>query len=446
MDGAVSFLILCNILVPAVFVVRGCLSKRGIEVNHILLFSLGFVYYWILPIVVGFTGLYQASEDMGLWYSIFDDIPNSILVSYLAVCLGSYLSFGFGSVLGERIFAKETTKYKILFFDRRLLNLYLFLGMLVSGIFVVALRDKLFKGYTVYEADDLRGSFGAVGVFMLSLMFVYNAKLEERYHALLGFAKVLLNRFFIAYFIVAVLVFSTGGRLFFLSSILMLLVYRSVYFQRMRLRTFLFFLIIAGALSGFVGLVRRGDRIVDVVNAYDLVFNIFSEPLYTAFSLIAFLRDHSLEAIHFPKFLLSGFINLVPSVVLPLKAEMIASPEAYGYTVFAPGGALSSFFSFMINFGVIGTQVFLFLFSFFLSFLKTRSKMPLFKVMYIMISGWLAFSLFRESFQQSIVKEIFEFSILTPAVVVLSLHFLSVAFRGRARERKLESEMAKRIA
>src|SRR4029077_19095403 len=86
---------------------------------------------------------------------------------------------------------------------------------------------------------------------------------------------------------------------------------------------------------------------------------------------------------------------------------------------------VNSFFSFMVNFGALGTMVFLFLFSFGMGFLKSRRGSILARAMYCMISGWLLISFFRNPFEVSLVKDIFQMSIVVPAFVLGSVYFLS---------------------
>jgi hypothetical protein len=96
----------------------------------------------------------------------------------------------------------------------------------------------------------------------------------------------------------------------------------------------------------------------------------------------------------------------------------------------------------MINFGVLGSLVAVFVFGMFLSFLKARGNSVLWKTMYLMISGWLTFSFWRDGFATSIVKLITEFSILIPALIVISLHFLTVAYAPIPRSAGVDNEAA----
>jgi hypothetical protein len=108
-----------------------------------------------------------------------------------------------------------------------------------------------------------------------------------------------------------------------------------------------------------------------------------------------------------------------------MKDSMILSPEDSGFHIENPVGGVNSFFSFMVNFGALGTTVFLFLFSYGMGFLKSREGSILARAMYSVISGWLLISFFRNPFEVSLVKDIFQMSIVVPAFVLGSVYFLS---------------------
>ncbi len=429
MTGLLFALLASNILVPLAFVRRRCLTPEGIEVNHVLLFSLGFFIYWVLPIVIGLLRLFQDAPAMALWYQIFDAIPETVLAVYLLICLLCYFCFGAGTVACGALFVNRAAEYREIIFDRLLLNIPLVFFLFSAGVYAFVLRDQLFKGYTesVYSDAGTRGAFTGSSIFLLSTAIVYTVKWEEISRARLPFFRIILNRFFVAYFVVALLVLSLGGRLYLLSAVLMLLVYRTVYFRRFRPQAALGLAALVIGLIGLAGLGRQGIN----VSLGDLVLNLFVEPLFNSFSLIHFLAYGSLELLKFPIFLLSSLVNLVPTALFPGKLGFIANPEDYGYVAFSPVGALNSFFSFMINFGVIGTMLAFFFFSLWLQRLKTQRQTVLSKTVYVMVCGWLATSFFRDNFSISLVKVILQFSILVPVLLVVSASLVSQSLRGQ---------------
>ncbi len=432
MNTLIFILMAVNIVVPLWVMQRFCVTRKGVEFNHILMFSLGFLFYWMVPIVVGMNRLFESELAMRLWYQVFDVISPEVIAIYLVIALCCYLSFIAGTVFTTRFF-RAKARYEEIFFYPRLLDIMLLLALTVAGIYGFLLRDELFHGYTAWgagEGTEKRGPFIAASVFLLALTFVYMAKKHEATGFTIGFGRLLANRYFVSYIAVAVLVLSLGGRLYFVSSLVMLLVYRSVYFARISTKVALISLGGVGGLAGLVGLVRLGGD----VNFQSGLLNVFIEPLFTGFSLIHFLGDATFEWVKFPVFLLSSFINLAPTALLPGKADYIVAPEDYGYVAFAPGGALNSYFSLMINFGILGTLVFLFLFSGILNYLKLQDRRLLYRVIYVMLCGWLGFTFFRDAFFISIVKTMVQFSILTPIGIVITVQLISTGIRNFFRQ------------
>jgi len=430
MKTLVFALLAVNIITPLWIIRRFCVNRQGVEFNHLLMFTIGYLFYWIVPIGIGLSRLFETEPAMHLWYEVFDRIRFPILAIYLVIAQACYLSFAAGTILTSHWFRPKATTYKQTFFYPRLLNILLVLGLIAAGVYAFILRNELFQGYNTWdqqaEGTETRGPFVAVSVFLLSLAFVFTMKQHESSGFTAGFGKLLRNKYFACYFLVAILVLSLGGRLYFVSSLVMLLVYRTVYFQRISSKVALLTVAGVAALSGLTGLLRLKTE----VSAETWLLNVLIETLFTGFSLIHFLGDEIFEWVKFPVFLFSSFINLAPTALLPDKAHLILAPEDYGYVAYSPLGALNSYFSFMINFGILGTIVFLFSFSCFLNFLKLQDKRLLFRVMYVMICGWLGFTFFRDAFFISIVKTMFQFSILTPILTVVAAQLLSLGWRN----------------
>ncbi len=419
-------------MVPAYIVFKSCATRRGIEINHLALFSVGFVSYWILPIAVGLSKINRDVPFVSKWYDIFEDISLETLAYYLIISLFFYLFFCAGSYAGSRIFVRSIAVRVAVPFDRRLLSLYLVPGLLLSVVYAMAANDFLFRGYAVtdiMENYERRGTFIASSIFLLILALLNSTMLEQKLKAAqekIKFRRLMLNRYFFAYFAVGLIALSMGGRLYFLSSVLMLLVYRTVYFQRIRAKVLLWTIFALVFGSAIIGEVRAGSSGIGI-SAVGLAMNVAWEPIATSFSLVAFLAYDRFRLLCWPVFLLNGFTNLIPSSLIPGKSSLMMSPSDYGFVLFAPGGATHSYFSFMINFGILGSFVAVFLIGMFLSFLRARDDGALAKTMYLMISGWLAFSFWRDGFSVSLVKLIFEFSILVPVFIVFSLHIITTA-------------------
>jgi hypothetical protein len=160
------------------------------------------------------------------------------------------------------------------------------------------------------------------------------------------------------------------------------------------------------------------------------LFNVAEEPMLNSLSLVHHLRYKGTSWFNTPTQLTRDFANLVPSVLLPNKFAILKKPKVY-----QPLGGLNSFVSFDLNFGIIGSSVFLFLWPIPFRYLKSRLSNTLCATIYVMCSGWLAFTFFRDAFSISLVKAILQDSILIPALIVASSRFLSAACLPQMQQR-----------
>jgi hypothetical protein len=427
----VYLLLAINIGVVGWAIGKSCFSREGIEFNHMLMFSFGFLIYWILPLVIGVARFEASDPLMSIWFRSFDAVSSSTLSFYLLITLGSYLCFWGGSAwVGRRLPPSQRThpRYHRLFFSRKAMNVFLYVGAAFAALIAFQLRGQLFTGYSTVvglTVSPERSTFTAISVFLLSLAFLYTAKQDEATQWRLTFQSLFLNRFFIVYFVDAFLVLSLGGRLYLVSSVVMLLAYRSIFFQRIRTKTALLAALVTMAAVGLAGLARLHAS----ASAGGAAENLLLEPLFTSYSLLYFLQHYGFEWIKFPVFLLSDLANLIPTFLFPGKADILLKPEDYGYVVYSPVGALNSFFSFMINFGVVGTMLFLGILGAGLSYIKGRDRSLLYRVIYVMTVGWLGFTFFRDPFSISIVKSIFQFSFLVPVLTVIFLQIFTLWWR-----------------
>jgi hypothetical protein len=102
-----------------------------------------------------------------------------------------------------------------------------------------------------------------------------------------------------------------------------------------------------------------------------------------------------------------------------------------GVPLFNPLGTVHSFLSFLANFGVFGSFGVFFLLGFALNLIKSGTRVPLLRVIYIMLSAQLAFTLWRDDFSLSFVKSMLEFSILIPIMICVSSNVLSGLLRRK---------------
>ena len=424
-----DILVSLNVMLPIAAVLGHCGVKR-IQIDHLATFTLGYLFYWILPVAAGLAGAFAdpSRPGMSAWYSLFYTISNSTLEWFLLLSLVCYFAFFCGSYWGSRIHLQPSPRPGAPAFDRRLLKPLLWLSAICLAGLSFVLRDQLFAGYTTgadpWTPDPLRSALGALSTILMILLLLDCTAKDRGDRSRGAFRRLLISGFFLLYLLASVLDVSMGSRMYMVSGILMLCVFRSVFFSRFAAVNLLCLVGAGFLLAGLVGVWRMGRA------DYGLFENLAGEPMFTAMSLMHFLASDRLPLVRYPVLLLSEFLNLIPTFLFPGKMELFLRPEDVGYVAFSPGGGLNSFFSFMINFGVLGTIGVLFWLGFTMAVLKRKAGSPLLRVIYIMVSGWLGFTFFRDPFYVSITKCIVEFSTIVPFLIVLALNLITRAMAG----------------
>lgn len=420
----INFLIILNVAL-GVFIIFKASFKKTFEINHIMLFFIGFLFYWMIPIVIGVNKIFYEKKAMQLWFEIFDRISPIYIIFYLL----NTLLFGILFYLGGVYFKKRRRNFeaqnfsnekksKFLDFDIKYLNIFYFIDLIAILYYIYQFRFAFFKGYeTEITLTLTKGTFVAVSLVMLMLSVIVIVKKKEE-NSNINFIRAIMNKYTITYFIVAILILSLGGRMYILSSVIMYFVIYTKYFKRIKLITVILVGISGVIAAGSIGVMRQGSVGFDIS---DIILNVLLEPLYTGFSIIAFLYQKINALLQIPIYFLSDFINLVPSAILPNKLDYILQPTF----IYNPQGALSSYVSFMMNFGIIGTGMVMFGLNYLLSYMKNNKNSLLIKTFYIAICGWLPFTFFRDELFVSVIKNMLEFSIMIPFIMVLTAHILT---------------------
>jgi len=414
-------------VLPAVGLVRASYSPGGVQINHVTLFSAGFLFYWAFPVALGRARVLSDDPALRFWYAYFDAAAGPReLGTFLACAALIYASFLVGSWLGGLAGPGPIGRSEsVLPFAPRLLAFMLPLALAVTAAYAWQLRSELFTGYSriAEVAGSPRGPLSAASLLLLVMLLLDRAAR----HGASADRRRWTYLFGLAYLAPALLLLSAGGRLYVASAGLIVLAFRTNYEKRLALRTALALTALAFVGAGVVGIVRSGGRL----SLLGLAANIFAEPLFTSFSMLDFVGRGNFPLWNVPRFLLGDLVNLVPGVLLPGKAALLLRPEDYGYSSYAPVGAQSAFFSLMINFGVVGSLAVVGAMGFGLSLLR-QFEAPLIRVVYAMLSGCLAFTFFRDPFSISVVKNMLQFSILVPVGTAVALHVATVAASPRA--------------
>jgi hypothetical protein len=402
-----TMLLMSALLLPVIYAGVRSLDAGRVRIDHVTLFSVGFVFYWVAPIA---AGLVLSTEVMpAMWTELFDA---RVVVPYLAAIIATYLSFIAGDQFGVWAFRrqKSATDGKN---ARRSLSPHLLAALSGAAFFLFLVEVLLHRAelFVPYSADvNELGARGQATAWVVLLGSIVLLRLSSRPR----FTRLLLPFAAACLFMVW-----TGSRLYTASFVLMFAVFRSLYVRPFGRRQTLAAGLAMVALFGALGALRENMAIADAGR------NVLLETVFTSLSLVYFLRYEHMAWLAVPKYLASDFYNLIPSFILPGKASLIEAPY-----YFSPVGALHSFVSFNFNFGLVGTAAFMFLLPVGLRWARARDASPLYRTMYVMLSGWLAFTFFRDGFSVSIVKTMFEHSMVLPAAIVAMVRLVEIACLG----------------
>jgi hypothetical protein len=388
------------VALPCWYGFRRSVTGGRVEINHVTTFSFGFLFYWITPLAVRVLAPKTDFPLAALWAQWFRE---SFITPYALSCIALYLCFALGDSIGARRFPQGPPRV-VTPVPRLVLALVTASGcalMLYSGY---VMRANLFRHAEpgLVQVGVARGAVTACVILLGSVALMYSLAHPET-----PWRKLLMSGFFLPLLAGGVLLVALGSRLYVASLLLMFAIYQTTFRSKIKLRT----LVVAGLLFavffGLVGTWREGS------SASGAVFNVFLEPMEGSLSLVHHLRYKGIAWTNYPDLLLSHFVNLVPTLLLPNKVSILHKADAYG-----PLGGLHSFVSFNLNFGLLGTAVFWLLWPMMFRYFRSRMSGTLFATMYVMCSGWLAFSFFRDPFSISLVKLILEDSIIFPVLIV----------------------------
>ena len=361
----------------------------------------------------------------------YSKIPYINRMKYLIISFFMYFFFIVGS-------KKRNKKKNIVSNKRKQLTIrfseqILYVPVISLGLFFVWLnRAFLFQGYNTTN-NRYKGTLSAyvIMLFSITLMNLSSKKKCVR------FVKAFCDKWGIGFIFFSLTLLSMGGRLYVLTSIIAVMVFYSNYYtcgEGYSCKSFL--RIFSGLIlvSGMIGLVRYGNSI----DLKDIFFNILAEPLYDSFSLVTYLANNEIKRLFsIPRILLSGFINLFPTLIFPDKVKYIKSVFDFGIKIEAPLGGTHYFTSFMLDFGILGSMAMFYIFGRIIRVLCQEPVTNIKQTMYCLICSYMTFAIYRDAMDISIIKDIIEFSIVIPAVVSLTNRMLYETYM-RWQKRKNE--------
>jgi hypothetical protein len=320
------------------------------------------------------------------------------------------------------LFAKDTTDYGM-----PAVGLFLFFVMFV---FIFLARNSLFGGYASYDVAA-RGK-------MSTLLVIFNFFLLYQL-----ISKTRLSFFIVAGTIItSLLLLSMGGRLYVFQTLVIVLIYNTSFApKRWKLYKVIGFAIFGFFLASVSGILRLGGS----YNIERGLYSFFAEPVFTWISTSTFLSSNQIPWINVPLNFLTSFLNLVPNTIVKTQ-PYIVSGQGMGYHYLSPLGADSVWTTYIVNFGIIGSFLFIFLTGFLLNFLRYASRRNRFAaVYYILVCGMIPFQLFRDGFY-IINKQLFFNFLLFPAMILfllkLALYFNRIIKPGNSNQAGAVNYMA----
>ena len=404
-----DFLLVVAIVVPCWYGYVRSVSRGKVEINHVTTFTFGFLFYWITPLAVRIWAPRVDFPMASLWSAMF---RARFIVPYALSCIALYICFMLGDSVAARLFSRKRGEpaEKV---PRLMLTLVTLFGCALMIYSIYVERADLFRQATPsdHSVGAARGAVTACVVLLGIVALMFTIDRPE-----VPWRKRLLSLYYLPFLAGGAMMILLGSRLYAASFLVMFAVYQTNLRTRFRLKTLVAAVLLFGLLFGAVGTWREGSS---VTGAY---FNVFLEPMEGSLSLVHHLRYKGIAWTNAPTPLMSDFENLIPTVLMPNKFKILKRPDAY-----RPLGGLHSFVSFNLNFGLVGTAAFWFLMPLGFWFLRSRMTETLPATIYIMCTGWLTFTFFRDAFSISLVKAIFENSIVIPVLIVAFGRLLAAA-------------------
>lgn len=380
--------------------------KHYYQLDHKVFFVFGYFFYLVSPYLVGVSDLFEGLPGIELFQGFFNQIPADKLSAYAVITLSWLPAFFLGHFTFRFLVPQRRTL--ALFAPTPVTRSVSYIAFVLIGallIFAYVGRASLFGGYNSYDIAA-RGKLSTLLV-IFNFFLVYQLLTQQK-----------LSRLLVAGTLVcAALLLSMGGRLYVFQTFLIYLIYKTSFApKRWSLVSVIWFVMVGFLVGGASGLWRMGSSF----GMRNALYSFMAEPAFTWFSTSTFLINNDIPRFNFPLNYLTSFLNLVPNTFFSLK-PYIVSTQSQGYSYQNPLGAESIWTTYIINFGSVGSFIFIFFLGFLLNFLKYVSERNRFwAVYYILVCAMLPFQFFRDGFYIINKQLVFNF-LLLPVVILASL-------------------------
>lgn len=367
---------------------------------HIYLFTFGFFYYLILPLIVLIWNLFDGYPGMNYLYMYYD---NSFLYNYIFISIGILFSFIFGSLIPLFYIKKKKRKENKVIYNK-VVAFFLVMLFIFANVVIYYNRGLLFSGYKDDVDILFTGQISSINtVFLFFLLYYIDVK--ERFYTLFVFILLSIVEF-------SIVLLGLGSRMYVFIPCIVLLVY---YYDKGKLLLKHVFIILVFLIVFLltVAIWRLGDMVV----SFDkLLFVGCTEPVYTWITAVSMFSENKFSYFSFPDNFITSFLNFIPSVLLPNKSDLIFSVDM---KFDAPFGGMSLLVSLVYNFGVLGSFLALFFLGLFFTYVRYNFSTYFGNVYYYCICSVILFQLFRDNF--SIVNKMIFYNFLIIPMVILLL-------------------------
>lgn len=385
--------------IPILIIFIMYLRGKSIGDNSVLIFGLSF--YCFLPFFAYASNIYSNGPGAQTWMKLFEPLyySSTIAIFYIAFLMLAFIS---GKIISVPIFFRKLNKP----ISKVVLNYSALLIIVTFSFYIYLARGNIFKGYLAVYDTSLMGPLATVN--LITTLFLLNIiQWKQSYHMFYLFLFILLiNSFFLL---------SMGGRMYVLTSAISLLLQHinSVSKNpesRIKILGIIFFIPL---ILLIIGVWRSGSEFnLEILTVFGL-----AEPLLTSISIASLYDCEKLYLFRIPYNFLSSIINFIPSSVFSNKAEFIISLNDISTCLYSPFGATNIIASLYLNFGIIGSGIFILLFSILLKSIKLVNRDGWW--LYYYACGLLPFMFFRDGF--IIFNKVLFFSGLITGAVILIL-------------------------
>ena len=365
-------------------------AKKGrLLIDHIVLLFFGFSYYVYFPLFLFSRNIFYDSAQKEA-YNALDHLD---IKRFLIIFMGLIVTVIIADFFSKDIRLKPT-RFGIP--DFKLMKIIFFLFAIWTIPSVYYLWPSIM---TSYDSSKwvIRGPFISFIVILITMSSIY----LSRYNKL-----KLLNLFTITAFVYTFYNLLSGNRGYFVSLIVSVVVVASQLRNGIRYRNIIFFVITGIIITGSVGSLRSSGE-----SEIHILYQLQQEGANVAIPLLRYLTKATVDLVESPIYFLSQTINMIPSVIFPSKFDYILiNPRSENFLA-----ATHFYVTAMINFGYVGTFLFIYLFVHFLNVIKVKYRLV---GIYPALCAHIPFMFFRD-FELTIIKYMFEYTFLFAVVIML---------------------------